>query len=1076
MSFITQCACLLGFDNGRSPQSAHSTVRLAIEILEDRYAPANFFWTGKVDALWSNAKNWFDLDTGKVALRAPGMGMMKNEVDIVTFDDRNNIAGKVPDTKRTTIVDKTGYEVGTLMIDTGYGGGVLTLKNNLAVTKTFVMQVNASIVGPGDLILSGGQKKGGQVIPGAKGVWDGGVMRGDNGSGKIVVQQGAELTISRVDPTVATRTALDGFTIENKGTVNLTKAALLQMNNGARVVNLGSASRSGGFTVAEEAEIKVGRNSEIVNRGLFEMTGSAKIVGRDADAVGRFLNAALDLNAGSNPGLFSADTRDGKNVEIAIPFDNSGAVSVRTDKQAGVLRFLSGGVSNGTYETSGNGPAGTVQFAGQGDATPTYTWQEKTKFSSSQFGFNFVNAVVSSKVEIPSGQKVDTGSVTTKVAGMNFVLTGKGEIAGDGNLIVQGASFRWESGTMSGKGTTTISTTTASFGKAGIPNSLVIDGRTVENNTSSTVKDAGIITIKNKGKLINKNDAKLDFQDDSSIQGDGNASFANAGLVIKSDGAGRSTIDKVAFQNTGKLQINSGTLKIPDLTQAQKGALIKAATTMKGGKLDTDGLMRLEGGILENVGPSALTGEVFGDVVNTGGEVHPGGIGEFGILTIDGINGNYSQSKSGSLNLDLASSIPGVGFDQLRVTGTLALGGKLQVNAAANVSGDVFKIIDNQGAGLVAGSFKGLNEGAKVSLGGREFLISYQGGDGNDVVLYAAGNQVPSAGDDVIEIVTLSPTIIPVAVLLSNDIDPAGDVIRVAAVSASSLQGGTVIIDDSGTPGVPGDDKIVYSPPVDFDSPDSFTYWIVDEAGAMSTATVSINFARQSTTTVVESSSPISVYGQVLAFTATVASTWATPTGSVQFFIDGVIAGNPVELAAGTAVLSIDPVGVLFAGLHTVTAVYSGDTDFAPSSGSSTQVINQALTRIEISSTPNPAIVGEPIRFFLFFGPVSPGRGIPTGTITVTDSLNGAPPVVLFSVQLGSPIPQTPLSAGTHVLVATYSGDNNFLFSQSTPYTQILEPSTPSASLNGGSGLSDHDGTNMDLFFSQSEELDFVSV
>src|SRR5262249_42318131 len=61
--------------------------------------------------------------------------------------------------------------------------------------------------------------------------------------------------------------------------------------------------------------------------------------------------------------------------------------------------------------------------------------------------------------------------------------------------------------------------------------------------------------------------------------------------------------------------------------------------------------------------------------------------------------------------------------------------GSLSVQAGFGPSGHHFTIIDNGGFSPVSGTFSGLPEGALIAVGPRIFSISYQGGDGNDVVL-----------------------------------------------------------------------------------------------------------------------------------------------------------------------------------------------------------------------------------------------------------------------------------------------------------------------------------------------------
>jgi hypothetical protein len=63
------------------------------------------------------------------------------------------------------------------------------------------------------------------------------------------------------------------------------------------------------------------------------------------------------------------------------------------------------------------------------------------------------------------------------------------------------------------------------------------------------------------------------------------------------------------------------------------------------------------------------------------------------------------------------------------------------------------------------------------------------------------------------------------------------------------------------------------------------------------------------------------VYGQTLTFTATVSATGATPTGSVQFAIDGTPFGSPVPLDTNGQATS-GGIACLTATGHTVTATF----------------------------------------------------------------------------------------------------------------------------------------------------------
>jgi hypothetical protein len=91
------------------------------------------------------------------------------------------------------------------------------------------------------------------------------------------------------------------------------------------------------------------------------------------------------------------------------------------------------------------------------------------------------------------------------------------------------------------------------------------------------------------------------------------------------------------------------------------------------------------------------------------------------------------------------------------------------------------------------------------------------------------------------------------------------------------------------------------------------------------------------TTTITASANP-SLLNQSVTFTATVHPIVAgsTPTGTVQFQIDGVNVGAPVALSSGSASLTTTALPV---GSHTITALYSGDGFYLGSNGALSQSV-----------------------------------------------------------------------------------------------------------------------------------------
>jgi hypothetical protein len=95
-----------------------------------------------------------------------------------------------------------------------------------------------------------------------------------------------------------------------------------------------------------------------------------------------------------------------------------------------------------------------------------------------------------------------------------------------------------------------------------------------------------------------------------------------------------------------------------------------------------------------------------------------------------------------------------------------------------------------------------------------------------------------------------------------------------------------------------------------------------------------------SLTTVAASTNP-SVLNQPVTFTATVNGGGSTPTGTVQFQIDGRNLGQPVSLMGGTASVSTSTLSV---GPHTVAAIYNGDQTYLSSSDSVAQNVQYGFS------------------------------------------------------------------------------------------------------------------------------------
>ena len=96
------------------------------------------------------------------------------------------------------------------------------------------------------------------------------------------------------------------------------------------------------------------------------------------------------------------------------------------------------------------------------------------------------------------------------------------------------------------------------------------------------------------------------------------------------------------------------------------------------------------------------------------------------------------------------------------------------------------------------------------------------------------------------------------------------------------------------------------------------------------------------------STSSGSTYGQQVSFTAVVTGDGTMPQGAVQFVVDGSDLGSPVTLSGGVATsVSTTALG---AGSHSIQADYLGDSGYAATTTSYTQVVNKASLTLVVNS------------------------------------------------------------------------------------------------------------------------------
>ena len=85
----------------------------------------------------------------------------------------------------------------------------------------------------------------------------------------------------------------------------------------------------------------------------------------------------------------------------------------------------------------------------------------------------------------------------------------------------------------------------------------------------------------------------------------------------------------------------------------------------------------------------------------------------------------------------------------------------------------------------------------------------------------------------------------------------------------------------------------------------------------------------------------------------------------------------------------------------------------------------------------NPSVSGQAVTFTATIAPVSPGSGVPTGTVTVDDGSTLLGTVTLTNGTAS--FTTSSLAVGSHSIKAVYAGDTNFKTSTSAVLNQVVK-------------------------------------
>lgn len=484
-----------------------------------------------------------------------------------------------------------------------------------------------------------------------------------------------------------------------------------------------------------------------------------------------------------------------------LVFDNS-SLTAESDLNNDLTAFTSGTITfsgSTTYAYKITGNALTIG----GDVTNN-TGADDIFDTDVALGGNVTVDLTSGYGAVSFGTSTDTTPHLLDTQGHNLTFAGAGASCGDYNSSKLAGSGNVTVNMSSKKAIMFVANSTGFSGGVTVTSGMFAVGGGLGNSTGVTVNDGGSLgfmpttdTTYNFPISLTGNGASQYFATlmaDSSFGGcGGGAASANVTLsgpvTLNSDitygGADVTTVTGAYNANGHKvtnLAGSGGTFTAGGATtQATLSQRTIAATDIQptlqeyassGEQLTLDGVR----GDTEVAGGGVLMGSgTMGKLlVDKNGTVAPGH--SPGCLTVTG-----GLQEYGTYQAQIGGTDPCTGYDQLKVTGTVDLGGTNgNAQGILNTSlygtfkpaaGQSYEIISNDGTDPVQGTFVNLPEGATFNVSGYVFSITYKGGDGNDVVLTV--KNVPATPDTGFAMIKANP----MATLLVTVLAAAGMVV-----------------------------------------------------------------------------------------------------------------------------------------------------------------------------------------------------------------------------------------------------------------------------------------------------------
>jgi len=496
-------------------------------------------------------------------------------------------------------------------------------------------------------------------------------------------------------------------------------------------------SGKGQFTLQTNANLAL--SNATVNNGVFVGDGTGTLLGTGTNAITNGSLTGVSYSGAGTLGLSGGFALNGGSYSGAGQINTSGAVSVNGIANSTTMMF-SGGTATVTGTNTNNGGSMIAGNGGVLDITGTVSGGTLGAASGGQV---IISNQTLSNAMVNNGTFTFSGNTLNNVA-----YSGSGNLNLSGGTTISGGSYTGTgnvniSDAASLSGVTNSTAITVTNGTAAISGITTNTGGTMSAGIGGTLQVTGLVV---GGQLTTTGTGQITSAGASmfGVTNAGSANYSISGTVAASGadwtvGAGNSTtvVSGGNLNESGNVNNNGGAVMVNTggVLQANTYTQTAGSTQIDGsleiGSLASPGSIDIEGGTFTYSGNSNILGsilgsesgqvflegnsDIFGNVSLNAGSSMTGDhtiSGNFNGTTAanvtnsgsvtpgddpgtDIINGNYQQTSTGWLNIELGGTDP-ADYSQLVVNGTANLSGTLDVTLFGGFqvqAGDAFQIV-----------------------------------------------------------------------------------------------------------------------------------------------------------------------------------------------------------------------------------------------------------------------------------------------------------------------------------------------------------------------------------------------